>query len=1027
MSNSTCQCSIWQTWSSWKAENQTDSPLLSDVLIRSVPPLAVNDTVYSICIAPQLDLVTIVISTTPEHKMNNAWKEYSYEGMTVGMDSCWGDIVCADPFLIKDIMAKLPQKYSNVSFVGVGGGAAVATLCGLCAPQHTSASISVYSFGAPRLGGGSMVQLYRRLINEGRLRILSFVNVCDTVTRRPNGWWNLRSGYHTVGRAVYFSSKVKGMHGYWQHLQNWEAIVPFEEWFKVEEARRRWSKKWIVVLFILAIYTPIVLLTLVSPGLRTFKALITRESPSVILSTPATLKKEGWIDVQKVSEIACEAAARNVSHQPVAKAQAESRETVEKNSEKTKETEEEDAEVVSLGLLHVELGKAVNFDIVVRHDSVDRGIQTPSSSPNSTDKTVLSAVPIVHAHDSGAVSAVNNELLVVDEVAQSNANTVDNGVLESIKSPQGLTIPMEGEPETNVTTGAFDFGGENMPRMSPDANSPELNEVEEIIDAGGQDSSLGWPPDDVYIHVPQVAAFDDDLATDVKYGVSRAERLYGAARDEDVGEDADSSLIVSLELSEPGHADEENPAFPTFSDEKSVESDVATIFPLDLELGVVIDENELPSDLLDSYEDQGILRTIGVVADHESPHKSLKGELVVEDVEASDTTGTESLAPVAETSDCSEPDGTQLREVSGELMPPEDEILEVLRSQDDLDTVRDEKSTVAVAQSPLETGLDLPGRVVESVHLGDAIVDQDIVETAGCDFEEELVTATALEVEALGEPNASVDEDSSTEHGDAIDQEVELDALAMPNPAVDDESSREHRDAVDRDAFLQVEELDQQSMHDAHDFQNEKATTMDAIKVDDTELEKFTLRADGVQTNDTADVGDASLIGIDPEGQPSGHDPEQSQPEPESDPALEIGSNSDSVRRSYLFGTVGSLEGDTSSAFHERIESQDSKMDTQRQEVSTGPQASYRPWGSRFDKSLLARSNRMKPPPPLLLELDVSVMESQLQRRAVNRVFDRWETMNWWKSQAANRLDTEAAATAIVREAFLRSGVQLND
>lgn len=577
---------------------------------------------------------------------------------------------------------------------------------------------------------------------------------------------------------------------------------------------------------------------------------------------------------------------------------------------------------------------------------------------------------------------------------------------------------MEGEPET---TAEFDFGGESMPRMSPDANSPELNEVDEIIVAGCQDSSLGWPPDDVYIHEPQVAAFDDDLATDVNSGVSRAERLYGVASDEDIGVDADSKSIVSLEMSGPGHTDEDNPAFATFSE--SVESDVATIFPL--ELGVVIDEKESPSDLLDSYENQGLLRAIGVVADHES-HKSLKGELVVEDVEASDSTGTQSLAQVTETSDFAEPGGTQLHEVSEEIIGPEDKVLEVLRRQDDLDTVRDEESTT-VAQSPLEIGLELLGRVVERIPLGDAIVDQDIVETAGCDSEEESVTATALDVEALGEPNASVDEDRSTEHGDAIDQNVEHDALAMPNPAVDDESSGEHRDAVNHDAFLQVEDLAQQSRHDAHDFQNEKATTMDAIEVDDTELEKSTLRADGVQTNDAADIGVASLIGAEPEGQPIGHDPEQSQSEPESDFALEIGSNLDFVGRSHLFGTVGSMKGDASRAFHEGIESHDSIMESQRQELSIGPHVSFRPWGSMFDKSLLARSNRMKPPSPLLLELDTSVMESQLQRRAVNRVFDRWETMNWWKNQAANRLDTEAAATAIVREAFLRSGVLLDD
>jgi hypothetical protein len=1065
MSNPTRECSIWQTWSSWKAEIQADSPLLSDVLIRSNPPLAVNDIIYSICIAPQLDMVTIVISTTAEHKMGKAWKEYSYEGLTFGMDSCWGDIVCADPFLIKDIMAKLPLKYKNVSFVGVGGGAALATLCGLCAPQHTSASISVYSFGAPRLGGGKMVQLYRRLENEGRLRILSFVNVCDTVTQHPNGWWNLRSGFHVVGRAVYFSSKVKGMRGYWQHLQNWDALVPFEEWLKLEEARHRWSKKWIFVLFILSIYTPIILLTLVSPGLQNFKVIVTRESLSVVSSAPTTGSKESCIDVPKVSESAWEVAARNVSHQPFAKAQAASRENVEKDSEQTQEAEKEDAAVaktgVNLGFLHLKLGQTVNFDIVVRHDSVDRGLRSPLLSPNSTDKTDLSDGPDVRdrtsarigvvEHSSGKDSTGSNELFIVDEAAQRDANKDDAAVLGSIESPHGSTLPMVGKPEPNVMMGEVVKVDENVPRIWHDTIRHQSNEVEDIIDAGGQDGFHGCPSQDNFLHAPQVAVFDDDLTTDANYGVNLGEKLHGVAIDQGVGDDVDSTFVVSVEKLEPGQINEVNPAISTFSDETSVESTVSTILPPDFDLDVVIDEKASPTASLASYEDRSIPRAIALDANQSSPGKSLQGELeiVVEEIEVSELTGTESPAYVAGTSNRTEPDGTHLREASEESIAPKDEVLKLHPRRDDLETLRDEELSVPVARSAVETGEEHPGSIVDSIHLGYAIVERGTVATPGCDIyffgvsdqhcppmrdstchpEEESVIVLATALEALAETNTAVDEGSSGEHRDAIDQDVELDALANPNTPVDEGSSRQHRDAVEHASF-QAEIMEQQSCHDAHGFQNEKTTTMDAEEVDDTEGAKSALRADGVQTNGIANMGvddsaeDACLIGADPYCDPSGHDPKQGQSEPESDTAVVIASNLDAVGPSHLFGKECCMEGDASTASHERFESHVSNMDAHTQELSIGPHVTDRPWGSSLDLSFLARSIRKKSP---LMELDTSVIESRSQRQVVNHVFDRWETMNWWKSQAVHRLDTESAATAIVREAFLRSGVKLDD
>ena len=141
-------------------------------------------------------------------------------------------------------------------------------LCGLCALHHTRASISVYSFGAPRLGDGRMVRVYGRLEREGRLRIFRFANRNDTMTQRPSRWPSLSSSFHHVGRAICFTSKVTGMHGYWQYLQTWDSAVPVEEWVKIEQTRQRWSKKWIFILFIMSIYIAIVLSTLLSPGLQ---------------------------------------------------------------------------------------------------------------------------------------------------------------------------------------------------------------------------------------------------------------------------------------------------------------------------------------------------------------------------------------------------------------------------------------------------------------------------------------------------------------------------------------------------------------------------------------------------------------------------------------------------------------------------------------------------------------------------------------------------------------------------------------
>jgi hypothetical protein len=219
---------------------------------------------YAICISPQLDLVTVVFGADPQRRLGQGLKEYTCHNTKLRIDACWGELVFGEEMsLVKEILDYIPQRVTHLSMVGVNGGAALATVCGLQAAlilEDTKPSImcSVYSFGAPRLGDARIIQLYRRLEQERKLRVVRFVHDRDTMSRRPRLSWR----YCPVGRTVNFSSKAEGMYAYMQHLQQWDVNMPLEEWLQVEPTKKRWSKKWIFVCIVLVVYMPIILLTL---------------------------------------------------------------------------------------------------------------------------------------------------------------------------------------------------------------------------------------------------------------------------------------------------------------------------------------------------------------------------------------------------------------------------------------------------------------------------------------------------------------------------------------------------------------------------------------------------------------------------------------------------------------------------------------------------------------------------------------------------------------------------------------------
>mmetsp|Transcript_31183 Transcript_31183/g.47567 ORF Transcript_31183/g.47567 Transcript_31183/m.47567 type:complete len:800 (-) Transcript_31183:138-2537(-) len=276
--------SIWKIWSSIKAE-QENSPLLCDVVIDSIQQdLSDSSYIYVICHAPELDLVTVVLSTKPQRHMGQIKTKYNYDSkVAVGIDGAWSDIIGEDGSLIVEILSEVKRHpFSHLSFVGHGGGGAIAAICSIWACRNNlSKIVRVFSFGCPRIGDARFENLHNALQEEGRLQHLRFINEGDNFAQQPR-YSIVSSKYCSAGTLVTLTGQksrdVHQLETYWRRLGNWRVEMSMIEFIKGErhsdKKSRRIRQRLFLVCIIVTIYAPIIFLTQFSKVPRFFNLLV---------------------------------------------------------------------------------------------------------------------------------------------------------------------------------------------------------------------------------------------------------------------------------------------------------------------------------------------------------------------------------------------------------------------------------------------------------------------------------------------------------------------------------------------------------------------------------------------------------------------------------------------------------------------------------------------------------------------------------------------------------------------------------
>eukprot|EP00546_Thalassionema_frauenfeldii_P001378 CAMPEP_0178937168 /NCGR_PEP_ID=MMETSP0786-20121207/25599_1 /TAXON_ID=186022 /ORGANISM="Thalassionema frauenfeldii, Strain CCMP 1798" /LENGTH=747 /DNA_ID=CAMNT_0020615693 /DNA_START=145 /DNA_END=2388 /DNA_ORIENTATION=+ len=267
--------SIWKIWLSMKAE-QENSPLLCDVVIDSIQQdLSDSAYIYMVCHAPKLDLVTVVLSTKPGCNLGRRKTYYNFDSrLAVGIDSTWSGIIGEDGSLIVEILSEVKRHtFSHLSFVGHGGGGALAAICSVWACRHRlSKTVKVFSFGCPPIGDTHFEIVHNMLQNKASLQHLRFVNSGDNAAQKTR-YFSLSSKCRAVGTLVILKGRkarhVHQLNAYWDGLKNWEIEMPMIEFCKQAQKsimKPRWIRHILLLTcIIMAIYLPLIYLTLSHP------------------------------------------------------------------------------------------------------------------------------------------------------------------------------------------------------------------------------------------------------------------------------------------------------------------------------------------------------------------------------------------------------------------------------------------------------------------------------------------------------------------------------------------------------------------------------------------------------------------------------------------------------------------------------------------------------------------------------------------------------------------------------------------
>jgi hypothetical protein len=572
--------SIWKTWCSWRTATPEDDVstctttqrLLSEVMINSIQQdAALHDYLYAICWAPELDMITVVLGAsapTKLRKMGRGWTDYKCESSSAEdesfvVDSCWGDDILGETSLLEAILEEVQdQRCSQLSVVGHGAGGALAAIFGVWAATRTEKKVSVYSFGAPRVGDVRCEKLHDRLVEEGRLVHVRFVNTKDGMTRRPSSL--MTSPYRAVGTPVTFSNKKNaGIDGYWQHLQgnNWaNSHLPLQDWCNgataaTKRKNRMWYRIWVVVGLALVVYVPLVVLTMIQPQLQRFqeKQQGTGDSRTLHPEPTASTVSQAECDSSIVSASETTANITNI---------VEEVELQEKNVEagfpgdEEEEVVQEDTTVES------------DVDLVSVNMAVDQ-------KPEPEEEVPIEKTEGEEDVSGGETDITEDPVALVEEGNDIEMQTESMNHEEDAEAPESEAAPVVEEEAVDadvvedVSDGANEITGEQVELVNEEEVQTTSTHREEDVDAS----------DDELTPVVEEETVDAEvMLEDVGH-----EELYGSDEKDNVIEEMETPIVEDEVQDDAVHEDS-----TVNMDEIAEEPQAATV---DRAVGLLVDES----------------------------------------------------------------------------------------------------------------------------------------------------------------------------------------------------------------------------------------------------------------------------------------------------------------------------------------------------------------------------------------------------------------------------------------------------
>ena len=939
--------------------------------------------------------------------------------------------------LAKEILDHVPPRVKHLSLVGVGGGAALATLCGIhaalvLAGTKPTVFVSVYSFGAPRLGDARIVRLYRHLEQQGKLRVLRFVHDGDTVTCRPRLSWSLMSVYCPIGRTVKFSSKAKGMHAYWQHVQQWEANMPLENWLQAEQTKKRWSKKWIFVFITLLVYVPIILLTLNQQiGSESITRLAAESNNS--LTSAKIFKSNGFIERTKVSESWRRGTAGTLSYQPRYKAQVANPVALEESSPQSDENEanEEIKETRSSEPIVIVGGHKVRHDILVPVASHYADMEQREIENNNFDLDHDEQNDLAKVVEREQNSHDQQEMLIPSDGAGDviDAHDTEDAILEHFPlgqdNPKLLSDEVEIVPSDSVA-----FGLES--KRSSVGEVVINSEVDAILDTLQKEalqdaSSAALTADENFNHnvsvhepnelvlnmrevsIPEDTSFSEDMDGNessfdqdlpkgsidnaLQHQIGRNDNLNDQGQEDvgDTSEESDDAKQTTIEVTDLNH--------------QSIDGDS---FPED----VVVDERDGSfSEDVSTGADESLDQVLGIdnsVQDQIGSNEELSAEpqAVVDDTSEEFNDSKQSIIE-AVYPDHGFIDGDSFQESAEPATPMMDTVVSNSGRRDEERSSQDchDCDNTALIDEPPENAHRERNSSDESIFdEGPGLVENSFISNSPGDGAADSKTndgnpnSEKLDLDLTvsdDRPHEDIHHAPESEFVDKIIVETPGDVIisSVPEPHLDIEVITTSNTSPDSDTKQTGGAVD--IVDDA------EVDASDQVE-EDSFLETSNIMADY----------DTLVADID-----SGCGIATLHVDTDLDTAIDIPVLDESETISDVSFTLDdrtTLEEPAVKAYENQA---------QRQVPLGVPNAPQPPPGPGFalGKTFKARSDLTKSP---YLEWGMTLVESRSERRSVHLLFDTWETKRRWKTQVADLKSFEAMANATVQGAFkgVRSG-----